>query len=72
MQEAAEAPELHKTLGAMQMEELAQLAENGGVLVPAKAKAPRRSKAVKKSVVEIPAIFEDKTPFVPPAALLKR
>ncbi|BDA49187.1 probable proton pump-interactor BIP131 at N-terminal half [Coccomyxa sp. Obi] len=59
--------EPRKTLGAEQMD---QLAEGSGA--PAKAKAPRRSKAEKKPVIEIPAIIDDKTPFVPPAAILKR
>lgn len=47
-----------------------ELAEGSGA--PARAKGPRRSKAEKKAVVEIPAIVDDKTPFVPPAALVKR
>jgi hypothetical protein len=67
VQEAHEPAEARKTLGAQQMEELA---ENSGA--PAKAKGPRRSKVEKKAVVEIPAIINDKTPFVPPAAFLKR
>lgn len=59
--------EPQKTLGAQQMEEMA---ENGGL--PGRAKGPKRAKVEKKAVVELPAIIDDKTPFVPPAAALKR
>ena len=31
-----------------------------------------RKKREKRAVVEIPAVFNDKTPFVPPPAALKR
>lgn len=56
---AQEAPA--QTLGAEQM-----AAETGG-----RARAAKK-KPDKKVVVEVPAIFDDKTPFVPPAAYLKK
>jgi hypothetical protein len=58
-----------KTLGQMQM---AMLHEGKGPNAPTKAKSAKRNKAEKKHIVEVPAIVDDKTPFVPPVAILKR
>lgn len=62
-------PQQMQTLGQLQM---AMLHDGGVSVASAKTKGPKKNKADKKHVIELPAIIDDKTPFVPPAAALKR
>lgn len=62
-------PQQVQTLGQLQM---AMLHDGSGAVSSIKSKGPKKSKVDKKHVIEVPAIVDDKTPFVPPAAVLKR